>query len=54
MGVLRGGLSNRRCSVCSPYPGRLDIPQLEQCQYEDDLGLFVQHFRSSWLYCFGK
>jgi hypothetical protein len=41
MGVLRGRLSYRRVSVCSPYPGCLDIPQLKQRQYEDDLGLHV-------------
>jgi hypothetical protein len=41
MGVLRGRLSNCRFSVCSPYPGCMDIPQLQQRQYEDDLGLHV-------------
>ena len=43
MGVLRGRLSNCRFSVCSPYPGCLDIPQFKQRQYEDDLGLHVQY-----------
>ena len=41
MGLLCGRLSNRRFSVGSPYPGCLDIAQLEQRQYEDDLGLPV-------------
>ena len=41
MGVLRGRLSNRWLSICSPYPGCLDISQLKQRQYEDDLSVHV-------------